>query len=65
MHHESENIDHDHFDNLLDFSNIEPHHGSTFHELSPSKDKFNLTEKERTREESYEEIVRMINMAKI
>ena len=45
-----------HFDNLLDCSLIDQQQPG--HYFEHSKDKLNLSEKERTREESYEEITR-------
>ncbi len=53
-------------DFLLNFSRIsEENKETSFNDFSISRDKLNLTEKERTREESYEDIMKQIHQTKL
>lgn len=52
-------------DFLLDFSRISQDQESPLNDFSISRDKFNLSEKERTREESYEDIMKQIHLTKL
>lgn len=53
-------------DFLLNFSRIsEENREVSYNDFSMSRDKLNTTEKERTREESYEDIMKQIHQTKL
>jgi hypothetical protein len=53
-------------DFLLNFSRIsEENREGSFNDFSMSRDKLNTSEKERTREESYEDIMKQIHQTKL